>query len=84
VFYVSLLEPWQRRKGKEPSPTTPIVVKGKQEWEIEAIIKEQTYQKKHQYLAKWLRYPSYKNQWINKDKLGRAQELLDKFRARES
>ena len=84
MFHVSLLEPWQRRDGEEPAPTAPIVVEGEQEWEIEAIVKERTYRKKRQYLAKWLGYPSYENQWINEDELGRAQELLDEFRARES
>jgi hypothetical protein len=38
VFYVSLLELYQRRPSKEPKEVAPKIVNGEEQWEVEKIL----------------------------------------------
>jgi hypothetical protein len=63
AFHVSLLEPYQRRKGESPPPA-PEIVEGEERYYIEEILDHRVRRKKDEYLVKWEGYSSADNQWI--------------------
>src|SRR3989440_2475418 len=83
VFHVSLLEPYRRRPGEEPSsPPAPELLPDGEEYEVEDILDVRQYRGKTQYLVKWLGYPHWEKPWENESNLSNARELLEAFKAR--
>ena len=82
MFHVSLLEPYRRRPGEEPSspPAAELLPDG-EEYEVEDILDVRQYRGETQYLVKWLGYPDWKKSWKNESNLGNARELLEVFKA---
>ena len=80
VFHVLLLEPCDlSRDGTAPPFLPPIEVDGKEEYEVKKILDSKTYCGKLQYLVKWLGYPDTDNQWVYKDQVAEASNLVKLF-----
>ena len=62
VFYISLLESYTKTNDSNVSASSPIVVKGEDEYKVEEIFDSQIHQEKLQYLVKWLGYSHDKDQ----------------------
>jgi len=81
VFHVSLLEPYQRHAGEEPSiPPPAILLPDGEEWEVEKILDECKHYKKTQYLVKWHGFPDHENSWEKESDLRNCKDLLEEFR----
>jgi hypothetical protein len=79
VFHVSLLKPFRRQPGTEPTEPQPIVLDDHEEWEVEEILGHRRFRNKTQYLVKWLGWPSYENSWEPVENLRNAQEALQAY-----
>ena len=80
VFHVLLLEPCDLpRDGTAPPPPPPIEIDGEEKYEVEKILDSKTYHGKLQYLVKWLGYPDTDNQWVYKDQVAGASNLVELF-----
>ena len=80
VFHVSLLKPCDLpRDGTAPPPPPPIKVDGEKKYEVKEILDSKTYRGKLQYLVKWLGYPDTDNQWVYKDQVAGASDLVELF-----
>src|SRR5437764_11577361 len=83
VFHVSLLQPYRRCPGEEPSsPSAAELLPNGEEYEVEDILNVRQYRGKTQYLVKWLGYPDWEKSWENESNLGNARELREVFKAR--
>jgi hypothetical protein len=77
---VDLLTPFHETKehGQNYPQPLPEVIDGEEEFEVEEIIDERTYQKKKQYLVKWSGYPTSDNSWVDAKDLN-APQLLEEY-----
>jgi len=81
VFHTSLLTPYNKtdKHGLNFLEPPPDLIDGKEEWEIEQILRHQTYQKKKQYLIQWKGYAPAHDSWIDESGL-HAPELLADYK----
>jgi len=81
VFHTSLLSPYQETETHRPNfpQPPPDLIKGEEEYEVEAIIAHRKRGKGHRYLVKWTGYPSSENSWQSSDDLKGAPEILEEY-----
>jgi len=81
VFHASLLSPYLETETHGPNflQPPPDLIKGEEEYEVEAIIAHRKRGKGHQYLVKWTGYPSSENSWQLSNNLKRAPEILEEY-----
>ncbi|RZK29128.1 MAG: hypothetical protein EOO61_21125 [Hymenobacter sp.] len=82
VFHTSLLAPYHQNEidGRVQPPPPSVVIDGDKEYEIEAIVDQRKRYGTVQYLVKWVGYPlDEKSDWINKDGLEHAKEILQEY-----
>ena len=79
VFHTSLLTPYKEtdRHGPNFLEPPPDLINGEEEWEIEKILRHQTYQKKKQYLIRWKGYVPAHDSWTNESGLHTPELLAD-------
>jgi len=75
IFHTSLLMPYVKtmKHGKNYSRPPPDMIKGEEQYEVEAIQAHQCNQCKLQYLIKWKGYPESDNTW---EPIDNVQALL--------
>jgi hypothetical protein len=83
VYNESLLSPYHeppphRRENRPP----PKLVNGREEYEVEAILKSRKRGRGFQYLVKWKDYPHSDNTWEPARNLTSAKQLLNDFKRR--
>lgn len=78
VFHASLLEPYDSSRGEQY--TTPDIVNGEEEWEVEQILSERITKEGAQFMVKWKNWPAKYNQWVSQQDLSNASELLQEFK----
>ncbi len=83
VFYVSLLEPYQTVKGREPDPPPFTDVDGEDQAEIEEDLDSKMHYRKLMYLVKWLGYPVTDNEWIAASDMAAANEYVAEFHSKD-
>lgn len=79
VFHAALLSPYKQTVVHGPSyaEPPPELVKGEEEWEVEAILKHKRVRGgKFHYLVKWKDYPSSENSWEREDNIRHAKTIL--------
>jgi hypothetical protein len=62
TFHVSLLEPFRGNTNMDSKPGL-VELDGHQEWQVEKILDDRLYYRKHQYLVKWTGWPDSDNTW---------------------
>lgn len=81
VFHINLLMPY-KETGAYSTPFTrpPPVIKGEEEYEVEAILDVRRHGRKRklQYLMHWKGYPNSNNSWVNHSDLN-ALDLLKEY-----
>jgi hypothetical protein len=80
TFPMSLLKPYSRRKGEEPS--RPIDLDKKNRFQVKSIRKERDSKKNLQFLIKWQGYLKHNNIWKPLDHLNDCKDFIKKFRMR--
>lgn len=83
VFSVSLLEPWNSR-NKDDSRMPMPELEDEEEWEVEEIRDERTFDGTLHYYVKWTGWPSEYNQWEPADHLKNAQGVINSFRRKKT
>ena len=80
VFHVSLLKPFVS-DGQHPDKARPPLdlIKGKEKWELEAILDSRIAWNTLQYQVKGKGWPYCCNEWLPAKKLGNARELVAEF-----
>lgn len=83
VFHATLLTPYHETQEYGPNITRPPpdIVEGEPEYEVEAILKQCTLGRKHQYLTKWKGYTDADNTWEPATSFTNVQGVLDTFLA---
>jgi hypothetical protein len=79
VFYVSCLSPWHDNGLHKPLPPEPVVIQGKEEYEVNSIIDSRVYRRQLQYLVCWKGYSEGKNTWEPAKNLSHAKKAIAKF-----
>ena len=79
VFHASLLTPYKETDRHRPNflEPPPDLIDGKEEWEIEKILRHQTYWKKKQYLIWWKGYVPAHDLWTDESGLHTLELLAD-------
>ena len=74
VFHAGLLTPYRTmiEHGPDYPRHPPDVIKGEEEWEVEAILNHRPCGRGRQYLVSWKGWPSHENKWIVESKLSHA------------
>jgi hypothetical protein len=71
--------------GPNETRPPPNLVKGQEEYEIEAIISHHLYKNRETvYLIKWKGYNSSENSWIPESELTNAEEELNAYKERHN
>ncbi|EDN09807.1 hypothetical protein HCAG_06974 [Histoplasma mississippiense (nom. inval.)] len=79
VFHVTLLEPYYQRPGEEPKKPPGILLEGRTEYFVEAILDKRLHRNKEQYLVKWEGYPNTENTWEPPENLLNSRNLLEEY-----
>lgn len=81
-FHVTLLAPVEENDiySQHFLKPPPDLVKGKEEWEVEAIVGHRTWRGKTKYLIHWKGYPNSERTWQPVSNLGNSKEMLDKYK----
>jgi hypothetical protein len=86
VFHIDLLTPYIETDFHGPNymRPPPDLVDGKEEYEVESILKSRRYGRGHkvQYLVKWKGYGDSDNEWVDWDNM-HADEALKEFKRRQ-
>jgi hypothetical protein len=80
VFHVSLLEPYHLRAGATLEPPEPELIRGAEEWEVEAILGHRKRGKKVQYLVHWKGFSHAEDTWEPVANLENAGQELKRYR----
>jgi hypothetical protein len=86
VFHVDLLTPYIEMEFHGPNYTRPPpdLIDGKEEYEVESILKSRRYGRGHkvQYLVKWKGYANSENEWVDWTDM-HTDEALEEFKRRQ-
>ena len=85
VFHALLLSPYKQNETHGPSFSTPPpdMVKGEEEYEVEAIVGHKGKGIWRRYLIKWKGYPSSENTWQTERSLSHARTILREYKRRK-
>lgn len=83
VFHAALLSPYKQTAVHGPAyaEPPPELVKGEDEWEVEAILRHRKYRGgKVRYLVKWKEYPTSENSWKKEEDLEHSKQLIHAYK----
>jgi transposase InsO family protein len=83
VFPVGLLEPWKRRQGAGEKLPMPDLEDDDEEWEVEEVRDETTFEGERHYLVKWAGWPAEYNQWVAEADMGNAKQAIHRFHTKQ-
>jgi hypothetical protein len=80
TFHASLLTPYKETEAHRPNFIEPLleIIEGKQEWEVEKVLRDQLYQKSWQYLVWWKGYSLAHDSWVKHSNL-HAPDLINEY-----
>jgi Chromo (CHRromatin Organisation MOdifier) domain len=81
VVHVSKLKPFHEtaRFGDRGAPPPFDLIDGEQHFEVEAILARKKVRDRYKYLVKFVGLDHCENEWIRRDELGNAMDLVNEF-----
>jgi len=81
IFHTSLLSPYCETEAHGPNfmKPPPDLIKGEEEYEIEAITSHKKWGRGYHYLIKWKGYPISDNTWEPPSNLKNTREILNNY-----
>ena len=67
-------------EGQKKTPPKPVIIKGKEEFEVEKILNKRTVQGKVKFLVQWKGYMAEEDTWENRENLENAKKLVEEFK----
>jgi len=58
----------------------PVIIKGKEEFEVEKILNKRMVRGKEKFLVRWKGYTAEEDIWENRENLKNAKELVEEFK----
>jgi len=77
ISRVRLYKPQVERQKK--TPPKPVIIEGKEEFEVEKILNKQVVQGKEKFLVQWKGYTAEGDTWESRENLENAKELVEEF-----
>jgi len=77
VSRVCLYKP--QMKGQKKIPLKPVIIEGKEEFEVKKILNKRVVREKEKFLVKWKGYMVEEDTWESRENLENAKELVDEF-----
>jgi hypothetical protein len=83
-FHVTLLTPVEENDvyGRHFDKPPPDLVRGEEEWEVEAIINHRIRRGKTEFLVHWKGYPDSERTWQKNTDLGNSKQLIAEYKKR--
>ena len=78
VSRVQLYKP--QVEGQKKTPPKLVIIKGKEEFEVEKILNKRTVQGKVKFLVQWKGYMAEEDTWENRENLENAKKLVEEFK----
>ena len=78
VSRVQLYKP--QVEGQKKTPPKLVIIKGKEEFEVEKILNKRTVQEKVKFLVQWKGYMAEEDTWENRENLENAKKLVEEFK----
>jgi len=66
-------------EGQKKEQLAPVIIKGKEEWEIERILNKRQVRGKDKYLVRWKRFMAEFDTWEGRENLENAKEAIKEF-----
>jgi len=66
-------------EGQRKETPQPVVIEGKEEWEVEKIMNKRKVQGKKKYLVRWKGCTAEEDTWESRENLRNAMELVEEF-----
>ena len=66
-------------EGQKKTPPKPVIIEGKEEFEVEKILNKRMVWGKDKFLVQWKRYMVEEDTWENRENLGNTKELVEEF-----
>jgi len=67
-------------EGRKKEMPQPVVIKGKEEWEVEKIMNKRQVQGKDKYLVRWKGCTAEEDTWESRENLKNASDLVEEFK----
>jgi len=66
-------------EGQKKEAPQPVVIKGKEEWEVEKIMNKRQVRERDKYLVRWKRCTAEEDTWESRENLKNASDLVEEF-----
>jgi len=66
-------------EGQRKTPPKPVVIKGKEEFEVEKILNKRVVRGKEKFLVQWKGYTAEGDTWESRENLKNTRELVEEF-----
>ena len=66
-------------KGQKKIPPNPVIIEGKEEFEVEKILNKRMVRGKEKFLVRWKGYMAEEDTWESRENLENAKELVEEF-----
>jgi len=66
-------------EGQKKEQPAPVIIKGKEEWEIEQILNKRKVREKNKYLVRWKGFTVESDTWEGRENLENAKEAIKEF-----
>jgi len=67
-------------EGQRKEQLAPVIIKGKEEWEVERILNKQQIRGKDKYLVRWKGFMAESDTWEEKENLKNAKKVVEEFK----
>ena len=66
-------------EGQKKILPKPVIIKGKEEFEMKKILNKRVIREKEKFLVRWKGYMAEEDTWESRKNLENTKELVDKF-----
>ena len=66
-------------EGQKKTPPKPVIIEGKEEFEVEKILNKRVVRGKEKFLVRWKGYTVEEDTWESRENLGNVKELVEEF-----